>query len=165
MKVFSRVVTAAAVALALSALAASAATFVATPAKPSRPSSLTAAAGDTRVTLRWAPPTLRTPAIDHYTVTRNPGAVQYQTSDGSTTTLVVPGLTNLTTYTFTVTATNALGTGPASTPATATPHISPPGRPTNLTATQGPGAGQITISWTPPTTTGSMPDGSAATIT
>ena len=161
MKFWSRAVTAAAIALALSAVAAGAA--APTPGKPSRPSSLIATPGDTRVTLTWAPPTLRTPPIAYYIVTRNPGAVQYQTSDGNTTTLVVPGLTNGTLYTFTVKAHNLFGDGPASAPATATPHVTPPGRPNNLGATEL-GSGQIRLDWTPPSSNGSMPDGNASSI-
>jgi hypothetical protein len=58
---------------------------------------------------------------------------------------------------------NSAGPG-AGAYATATPHVFPPGPPTNLAATQGPNAGDITISWTPPTYNGSSPDGSSPAI-
>ncbi|MDT5182184.1 MAG: hypothetical protein QOI29_342 [Mycobacterium sp.] len=115
------------------------------------------------MTLSWAAPTLHTPPVDQYTVTRNPGAVKYPTPDGSTTKLVVSGLNNGTLYTFTVTAHNVLGDGPPSAPASATPHATPPGRPNNLGATNL-GSGQIRIDWTPPTSKGSMPSGNASAI-
>ena len=49
--------------------------------------------------------------ITSYTVTSSPGSV---TATGSTSPITVTGLTNGTSYTFTVTATNAVGTGSAS---------------------------------------------------
>jgi invasion protein IalB len=52
-------------------------------------------------------------AINSYTVTSSPGGV---TASGIASPITVNGLTNGTTYTFTVTATNAHGTGPASAP-------------------------------------------------
>ena len=69
------------------------------------------------------------------------------------------GLTNGTTYSFAVQAANASGYGVAAR-TTATPKVIPPTAPTNLAATSGPGAGQVRLDWTPPTTNGSMPNGS-----
>jgi len=80
---------------------------------PSAPTGLSAVAGDGEATLTWTPPSAGAP-ITNYTVVASPG--------GATTTVsaVVPaatitGLTNGTAYTFTVAATNAIETGPAST--------------------------------------------------
>ena len=66
------------------------------------------------------------------------------------------GLTNGSTYTFTATATNALGVSPAS--ATSSPLLvgKAPGRPQNLTVTALPG-GQARVTWTPPATDGGLP--------
>ena len=66
----------------------------------------------------------------------------------------MPGLTNGTAYTFTVSATNAIGTGPASTPSNAVTPSAPtaPGAPTGVTATAG--NGSATVSWTAPSSNG-----------
>jgi hypothetical protein len=79
---------------------------------PNAPTGLQAVAGDGEATLTWTPPTAGSP-ITSYTVVASPG--------GATTTVspVVPaatvtGLTNGTLYTFTVAATNSVGTGPVS---------------------------------------------------
>jgi hypothetical protein len=114
------------------------------------------------VSLTWTAPTVGKP-IFNYTVTWTP-ATGGGTATTTNTSYVATGLTNGTLYTFKVTATNLIGTGPASAPATATPHITPPGRPNNLGATEL-GSGQVRLDWTPPTSKGSMPDGSAANIT
>jgi hypothetical protein len=161
---WSRAVMAAAgIAFALSAVAGNAAS-PAPSGVPGKPSSLKATAGDTQVKLTWLAPAPGLAPIDYYVVTRSPGTPSaYQTPD-STPSFAVTNLTNGILYTFRVAAHNALGTGAASLAATATPRVIPPGRPTNLGATQT-GPGQIRLDWTPPTTNGSMPDGSVADIT
>jgi Fibronectin type III domain len=148
MKVILRVVTAAAVALAIPIVTA----YAATPA-PSKVNSLKATAGDTQVTLSWSSPTIGKP-LTGYTVTASPGG--YSTTDTSEP-RTVQGLNNGTLYTFTVYATNASGSGVKST-ITATPHATPPSAPTNLGATQI-GPGSIRLDWTPPASNGSTPPG------
>ena len=66
------------------------------------------------------------------------------------------GLTNGVTYTFTATATNALGTSVAS--VTSAPLVvgKAPGRPQNLVVTALPG-GQALVTWTSPATDGGLP--------
>jgi hypothetical protein len=157
MKFLSRAVTAAAVALAISAMAASAATPA--PA-PSVPRSLKATAGDKRVTLSWSPPATGA-GIDGYRVDTSPADFPRTTTQN--TTLTAAPLTNGRTYTFAVRAHNSFGYSPAAF-VTATPRVFPPGPPTNLAATQGPNTGDITISWTPPISNGSSPDGSTPSI-
>jgi hypothetical protein len=78
--------------------------------------------------------------------------------NGSTTMATVTGLTNGTAYTFTVTATNAAGTGPASAASNSVTPTSPatvPGAPTGVMAW--PGNAQANVSWTPPTSNGGSP--------
>jgi hypothetical protein len=89
---------------------------------PAAPTDLRAAVGTSAgtVNLAWSPPAdPGTAAVSGYTVTASPGGASV-TSTGTTATMT--GLDQATAYTFTVTATNAVGTGAAS---TATEPIKP----------------------------------------
>ena len=83
------------------------------PTPPGAPTIGTATAGDASATVTFtAPANLGIPAtIIQYTVTSSPGGI---TATGTASPIIVTGLTNNTSYTFTVTATNATGTGLAS---------------------------------------------------
>jgi uncharacterized protein YhjY with autotransporter beta-barrel domain len=84
---------------------------------PAAPTGASATAGDTQASVSFAAPTNTGGApISSYTVTSSPGGF---TATGSASPITVTGLTNGTAYTFTVTATNTAGTGPASTPSNA----------------------------------------------
>jgi subtilisin family serine protease len=92
------------------------------PAVPTAPRNVRGSAGNAAAAIYWeAPLNDGARSITRYTVTSSPGAKQC-TSSGSLTCTVV-GLTNDTDYTFTVTATNAIGTSESSAQsATVTPR-------------------------------------------
>jgi hypothetical protein len=85
---------------------------------PATPTGVTATAGDASAAVSWTAPANGGSAITSYTVTPYIGSTAQTpttvtgTPPGTTTT--VTGLTNGTAYTFRVTATNAIGTSPAS---------------------------------------------------
>ncbi len=120
----------------------------ATPATtPGTPTDLTATSGDTSVDLSWTAPASNGGATVTYTVTYGASTVTGITSTSTT----ITGLTNGTSYSFTVTAVNSQGSGAASSSASATPSTTP-GAPTNLAATSG--NAQVALRWTPPSSTG-----------
>jgi hypothetical protein len=128
------------------------------PTVPSAPTGVTATAGNASATVNWAAPADGGSAINTYTITpyigSTPQTDKIATVIGSppATGTTVTGLTNGTAYTFTVTATNGVGTGPASTASNAVTPSAPtvPGAPTAVTATAG--NTQATVSWNAPST-------------
>ena len=80
---------------------------------PSAPLNVVATAGDTRATVRWSTPSNNGGSvISRYTVTSSPSGLTCTTS--TVLACVVNGLTNGVTYSFSVTATNSVGTSPVS---------------------------------------------------
>ena len=118
------------------------------PSAPSAPGTPTASAGAGSATVAWtAPASPGSSAITGYTVTSNPGGRTCTTSGALTCT--VTGLTPGTAYTFTVTATNSVGTGAASAASNSvTPTGVVPGAPTGVAATAG--NASALVSWTAP---------------
>jgi uncharacterized protein (TIGR02145 family) len=93
-------------------LASSASNSVTPSTVPDAPTIGTATAGNAQTTVTFtAPASNGGSAITGYTVTSSPGGI---TGTGSSSPITVPGLTNGTAYTFTVVASNANGTGAAS---------------------------------------------------
>ena len=90
------------------------------PTVPGAPTNVSATAGDGNATVSWTAPPNGGAPITSYTVTPYIGsAAQPATTVNGTppvTNATLTGLTDGTAYTFTVTATNGVGTGPASTP-------------------------------------------------
>ena len=122
---------------------------------PQPPTNVTATAGNAQATVSWsAPASDGGSTITQYTVTSSPGGLT-AIVDGTTLTAPVTGLTNGTSHTFTVTATNALGISNASAPSNAVTPLGPPDPPTNVTATAG--QGQATVSWSAPAFDGGSP--------
>jgi uncharacterized repeat protein (TIGR03803 family) len=94
-----------------------------TPSVPGAPTGVTAAAGIAQAAVSFSAPA-GGPPVSSYTVTSNPGGI---TATGSGGPIIMQGLTNGTAYTFTVTATNPIGTGPPSGPSNSvTPSAVPP---------------------------------------
>ena len=127
------------------------ATPVAPVTAPGAPSGLTAAAGNAQVTLSWsAPKSDGGAAITSYNVYQGGKKAATVSGTGAT----VKNLANGTSYSFTVTAVNKAGEGPASGAASATPAaaITKPGAPNGLSAS--PGNGQVTLSWSAPKSDG-----------
>jgi len=101
--------------------------------------------------------------VTSYTATATPGGQQATISAADLARVgyaVIPGLTNGTTYTFTVTAHNARGDSASSLPTrgvtpTVVPATSLPGAPTAVSAD--PGNGTASIHFTPPASTGGTP--------
>jgi hypothetical protein len=76
---------------------------------------VSATAGNASATVSWTAPANGGSTITGYTVTASPGGAT-ATVSGSTLTATLTGLTNGQAYTFTVTATNAVGTSAPSSP-------------------------------------------------
>ena len=94
-----------------------------TPAVPGAPTGVTAAAGIAQAAVSFAAPA-GGPPVSSYTVTSNPGGI---TATGEGSPIIVQNLINGTAYTFTVTASNSIGTGQPSGPSNSvTPYAVPP---------------------------------------
>ena len=116
---------------------------------PAAPSSVSATRDNASATVTFTAPSNGGSPITGYTVTSAPGGF---TATCSASPCLVTGLTNGTPYTFTVTATNALGTSPASAASAAVTPATVPGPPTAVSGTRG--NTQATVSFTAPASNG-----------
>ena len=135
---------------------ASSASNSVTPASvPGAPVIGVATPGDAQATVAFtAPASNGGSPITSYTATSAPG-LRSGICSAPCTSIVVAGLTNGTAYTFTVTATNALGTGAPSAPSNSATPVTVPGAPSNAGATRG--DAQATVAFLAPASNGGSP--------
>ena len=120
---------------------------------PGPPTQVAATPGNASATVNWtAPIDTGTYPIDGYVVRATPGGRSCTTS---ATTCTVTGLTNGTSYTFTVTASSAAGSGPESAPSAPVTPRTIPGSPAAVAAT--PGDARAIITWSVPADDGGSP--------
>lgn len=129
-------------------------------AAPGAPSQVSAVAGDGAATVTWAPGTPGSSPTIGYTVHTSGGVVPDQSTvvgTGAPNSLGVTGLVNGGTYTFTVDATNAVGTSPASAPSNGVTPVAAvvPGAPTGVSALAG--NASALVAWSPPAFNGGSP--------
>ena len=121
------------------------------------PSGLGATIGNVQVVLAWtAPASDGGSPITGYKVERSADAgvswtVLTASTGSATTSYTATGLTNGAAYSFRISAVNAVGTGTASTTASATPDVVP-GTPTSVATVSGNGV--ATVSWIAPASNG-----------
>ena len=129
------------------------------PTAPNAPTGVTATAGNASAVVSWTAPASNGSPITSYTVTPYVGTTAQTptvvTGTPPATSTSVTGLTNGTTYTFQVSATNGVGTGQASAPSNQVEPTVPtaPAVPTNVAATAG--NESATVSWSAPANGGS----------
>ena len=136
---------------------ASASTFIG--GAPDAPSAVEAVAGIGQISVTWTAPASNGRPITSYVVSSVQMPVKtcsYTVPTGvpAANSCIVTGLTNGTSYSFTVKATNALGTSTASSPSALVAPSSVPGPPTAVSAIAG--DAQATVSWTKPTSAGAV---------
>jgi len=123
---------------------------------PGAPTIGTTIAGDGQASIPFTAPANNGGAtIIIYTATSSPGGINGTLSQAGSGTIIVTGLTNGTAYTFTVTATNSVGTSAASAASNSVTPATVPGSPTVGTATAG--NAQASIPFTAPAANGGSP--------
>jgi hypothetical protein len=122
---------------------------------PGAPTAVAATAGNAAANVTWNPPASNGGSpVTGYTVTASPGGMTASVG-GTTTSTDIGGLTNGVSYTFTVKATNLVGTGPASAPSAPVVPKAVPGAPTGVVAV--PDDGSAIVSWNAPADAGGSP--------
>ena len=115
---------------------------------PGKPTTVKAVPHNVSAKVTWVAPATNGTPVTTYTVTSSPTT---QTCTTSLLSCTVPNLQDGKSYTFTVTAKNGAGTGPASTPSTGVIPTSVPGKPTitKVTAEYTSAVG-VKVQWTAP---------------
>ena len=119
--------------------------------KPAAPDGVSAARGNKLAVVQWNPASDGGSPVTSYAVSSDPDARTCTTTGATNCT--VTGLTNGTPYTFKVTATNLVGTGPASTASLSVTPAPVPDAPKGMIATRG--NASATVTWTAPANNGS----------
>ena len=128
---------------------------------PGAPRDVTAVSGDASATVAWVAPTSNGGrAITSYAVAATDQTTSATIESACTwtsgpLTCTAHGLMNGDPYAFTVRATNAVGSGSASSPSLAVTPATTPDAPTGVAAT--PGNGSATVTWTAPASDGGSP--------
>jgi hypothetical protein len=113
------------------------------PGAPTGVSAAGASSSGGQAVVSWTAPSSNGSPVTGYTVTASGGGSQSCATSGATS-CTVTGLANATSYTFSVTATDGVGTSAAGT-SSSTTVSGPPGVPTGLNANAGPA--QAMVSW------------------
>jgi uncharacterized repeat protein (TIGR02543 family) len=117
---------------------------------PNAPTTVSAVVGDTEVTISFVAPVIDGGStVTGYKVIGSDGT----TLTGTSSPLKVTGLTNGTSYTFTVQATNANGDSVVSTASSSVTPAKAPDAPSSISVTEG--VGKVSVSWTAPASNGS----------
>lgn len=120
---------------------------------PAAPTIGTASPGVRSATVAFTPGANNGSAITSFTVTASPGGA---VGTGSASPITVNGLSDATAYTFTVTATNAVGTSAPSAASNQITTHAVPGAPTGVFA-DFPGTNSMRVSWSAPASNGGSP--------
>lgn len=120
-------------------------------AVPGAPTSVSAERGDELASISWVAPPSNGATITQYTATSNPGGLTCVWASGPLSCDVL-GLTNGTSYTFTVSAANSVGEGNPSSASQAVVPAAVPGMPTSVSVSSGNGA--VSLTWSAPSSVG-----------
>jgi len=122
---------------------------------PGRPTAVAGTPGDKKVDLTWTAPSANGSDITTYVVNSciDTKCTLFEHDASTATQLTVTGLTNGTAYTFTVAATNGIGTGQASAPSAPITPRTVPGAPTDVTGSID-NDGKVVVAWKAPTDNG-----------
>ena len=128
-------------------------TYTSNATVPGVPTGATATAGNTQATITFtAPVSNGGSVITGYTVTSIPAGGTDTNANTTSLSHIVTGLTNGTSYTFTVHATNAIGNSLESVASNAVVPVGVPGAPANLAATVL--GSSVGLSWSAPVSNG-----------